>query len=121
VPTQANDAVPTQVNSVAENKPANLRKPEPLDKAGRDIQYARATKFCADVLTPEPPKGGGMKASKGQTVTAKLKKFFLSQTTKGTDLAALSLSDWEMTWVVLEARLREYGAEKLVSYIESKI
>jgi hypothetical protein len=121
VPIQVNDAVPTQVNSVAENKPANLRKPEPLDKAGRDIQYARATKFCADVLTPEPPKGGGMKASKGQTVTAKLKKFFLSQTTKGTDLAALSLSDWEMTWVVLEARLREYGAEKLVSYIESKI
>lgn len=111
----------SQESAPSTTTPPSGSSKEPLDKVSRDKQYARATKFCADVLTPEPPAGGGMKASKGNTVTAKLKKFFLSQTTKGTDLAALTLEQWEMTWVVLDARLREYGAEKLVQYIESKI
>jgi hypothetical protein len=79
------------------------------------IDYlARGKKYAIEVLVP-----GGMKASKGTTVTGKLKKYFLAAA--GTDdLLKITVPQWEAIWATLDAVAKE-GNQKAVAAVEAKV
>lgn len=70
----------------------------------------RAKSYCINVLLP-----GGMSASKGVTITAKLKQFLLVTTGKQ-DLKEITLSQWESLWAQLDALAKE-SKEKAVAAV----
>jgi hypothetical protein len=74
----------------------------------------RGKKYAIEVLAT-----GGMGASKGTTVAAKIKKYFL--TTAGTDeLLHITVLQWEAIWSTLDAVAKE-GNGKAVALVEAKI
>ena len=74
----------------------------------------RGKKYAVEVLMP-----GGMGASKGTTVTAKLKKYMLA--TAGTDdLLTITVPQWEAIWATLDGAAKNGNAEA-VALVEAKI
>ncbi len=74
----------------------------------------RGKKYAIEVLAP-----GGMVASKGTTVTAKLKKYMLARA--GTDnLLNITVPQWEAIWSTLDA-VAENGKDEAVALVEAKV
>lgn len=71
----------------------------------------RAKNYAISVLAP-----GGLVASKGITVTAKFKKFFLAATGKQ-KLLEITLPQWEALWTVLDS-LATQGKETAVAAVQ---
>lgn len=97
--------------SVALDKLALLGGPLP----NAEVYYGylqRGKQYAISVLT-----SGGMVASKGVTVTAKLKKFFLV-TTGTQDLKEITAAQWEALWEKLEALARE-GNKQAAEAVEN--
>jgi hypothetical protein len=74
----------------------------------------RGKKYAIEVLAT-----GGMGASKGLTITAKLKKYMLA--TAATEyLMHITVPQWEAIWATLDA-LAEQGNEKAVAAVEEVV
>jgi hypothetical protein len=87
----------------------------PLPNAEVYVGYLqRGKKYAVEVLAP-----GGMGASKGSTVTAKLKKYFLISA-GAEDLLNITVPQWEALWATLDAVAKQ-GNEKAVAAVEAKV
>jgi hypothetical protein len=74
----------------------------------------RSRNYAIEVLAP-----GGLEASKGTTITGKLKKYLLVRA--GTDdLLNITVPQWEAIWATLDAVAKQ-GNEKAVALVEAKI
>jgi hypothetical protein len=103
--------------------PAPEAQPATVEGPAPNADYLkfcdRAAKFANDVLTPKDK--GNMTASKGLTVTGKVKKFILRSAGK-TELKSLTVSDWTKIFALLEATAKkENGALACVALIEAKL